>query len=394
MVVRTTFAMLMAVTCVVTPAWAARLDGHSIAVVRVGRAGAALDDKANVVSVLEFSRTGTAQLPKQTITLPHSLNINNTGGLTLPGSSGIEGHLNLSTDRQFLVLGGYDMVVDQSAALNSSSTTFNRSLASISVATGTATVGPRLTDAFSSGSLRSVASNGSEFWTAGSTSSTSGVRYVTGSSATSSTIVNLNSVSTRIASRFASIVNGRLFVSTQTGIQTYGSSLPTSSANITPANLAMSGSAPVEAHAFFFVDRSVSVGATGMNGLDTLYIAEGSGGRAIRKYELNGTTWTARGLAYTSGGPDLFGLIGQTTLDAKVTLFASATVGNNNGLYSFVDSSTFGSAINLGASQTLLAQAGEGYTFRGLAFVPDPAGALGAGTLVGALLLRRRRVGG
>jgi len=189
-------------------------------------------------------------------------------------------------------------------------------------------------------------------------------------------------------------VNGRLFVSITTGIQSYGSSLPTGTANVTPENLAMSGNAPVEAHAFFFVDRSVSAGATGMNGLDTLYIAEGSGGRAIRKYEWFNSEWTARGGAYTSGGPNLFGLIGQTTLDAKVNLFASAMVGNNNGLYSFVDSSSFGANINLGASQTLLAQAGEGFTFRGLAFVPEPAGAVGAGTVVGALLLRRRRVGG
>ena len=191
MVVRTVFAMTIAVTCVVTPALAARLDGHSIAVVRVGRAGAALDLKANVVSVLEFSRTGTAQLPKHTITLPHSLSSNNTGGLTLPGSSGIEGHLNLSTDGQFLVLGGYDMVVDQPSAVTSRSDTYNRSLAIIPVATGTATVGPRLTDAFNNGSLRSVASNGSQFWTAGTgASSISGVRYVADSSATTSTLVN------------------------------------------------------------------------------------------------------------------------------------------------------------------------------------------------------------
>ncbi len=346
--------------------------------------GATLDASATVVTLREYG-LDSADTPT-TATLVNSLSApsanagSNSGNLTNAGSAATEGTLNLSTDGSKLTLLGYDAPEGLANLTATTASANNRSIG-VADASGTLTVGPRLTDAFSTSNARAAASvDGSKFWVGGNT----GVRYVGTNAAaptTSTALITSSPPSTRFVT-IATDQTGKQFLvgnSAATVFVWTTASLPTTATAQQSLTLTGLGSDLGE---IVMLDRSPTLGATGLGGIDTIYVTNGQSSTtgSISKYEWTGSAWASRSSrSYTNG---LNGLTARVTEAGNVQLLATTRLSNgDNQLVTRIDTSAFGSDISLG-SYTVLATSGAGYGFRGVAFTPDEAisGSLTPGT--------------
>ena len=363
------------------------------------------------------------------------------------GSSS-EGSLQLSGDGKSLTIMGYGInanafnaatanannaygtqaLAQTVSVLGGSYTPVSRVVADVT-ADGTVNTSTALYGVFSTNNPRSVTTqDGSSFYMAGQGvkgDTTQGV-FVAQNGASTATAIN-----TSTDARTATIVNGQLYVSTdskQTGvtgtskgsanIAVYGSTLPTGTT--TPTVLAgisnavtiagngnglASGKVNLSPENFFFANST------------TLYVADGgipkqggTGDGGLQKWSLLNGTWQ---LDYTiSAGLNLVantasagttGLIGLTgkVVGGQVELFATNATINDldpTALYGVTDSLTATTAANGEAFTTLMA-ASANTVIRGVAFapsvspVPEAEGfslaAMGLGAL--ALVARRRK---
>lgn len=356
------------------PLQAAPFTAGDIVVDRVGNGTTALGSAAFAVSLVELTTSGSnPPAGANIIAIPNSTTANNTGGVTDSGSATSNGFMNRSADASLLSLIGYDAAVG-TASVNGA-TGIDRTAAKIDTS-GAVTVVARLSDAFPANNARaSVTDSGVTYYAAGAGSSTFGVRYFDTTSGVPTTSVGIHPSATVRDIVIATDGSGNKFLldSTQTAILAF-SGFPTTSS--TPTALSLS-TALIDAGAFILLDRKSGVGATGLGGLDTLYVADGSstgstGTAIIRKYEWNGTQWAAMGTATLStSGSKLFGLTGQIVANGSVELYATTQIGSNNSVVKVIDTSNsnaFGG--NLTGTLSVIASAGTNFAFRGITLAP------------------------
>jgi hypothetical protein len=321
-----------------------------LVVLRIGDGTGALTNASMPVFLDEYTTAGSLV---GTIAMPTS-----AGGSNLPltnsGTATSEGHLNLSSDGQYLVSAGYGAVPGTGSIAASLSTTVPRVIARVDLL-GNVDTSTALTDAFSGNNFRSAASdNGNEFWMAGTGSvGTAGIRYVASLGATTSLQINPN-VPTN--NRVVNIFFGQLYCcsssGTSIGVSAVGGGLPTAA----PQNVTLLPGFPTTAgpsnYDFFLAD------------LNTLYVTDdrtnGAGG--IQKWTQSGGTWT---LQYTLAPSATVGCRGVTGIvnGGIATLYATTTQVSANQIVTVVDAGPT-SPVNV------IATASTNEVFRGIRLTP------------------------
>jgi hypothetical protein len=341
----------------------------------------------------------------------HPISSSGATALTLSGAGAHDGHLNLSSDGQYLLLGGYRA---DAGAPNPSATTaasVNRVIGRID-SSYTANTSTGLQDAYDHTEMTAVLSdNGQRFWTAGSGSyddenlgisvpiTSGGLRYV--SSVGASTTVNLSQTQTIPTGaglqpdslRNARIIGGQIYITTPSaesfgnrGAYATGVPLPTSGAQtMIPVINNQEGMAPdptgkqVPKTDLILLDLDATV-----PGLDTAYT---TGGKAdYEKWSLVGGTWIKISNKTVPSGEDVQAFDAIST-PSGVQLYATTI----SKVYSLLDTAGYDADFSQTFPATPLISAEDGTQFRGIvALVPEPS-SLAFVALSGLALLRRRR---
>jgi len=332
----------------------------NLVVVRVGDGKEVVSDSAEPVSLVEYSVSNSESVNE--IAIPSfSGGGNNQGGLTLNGLSGYSGMVNLSADGKWLTIVGMDAQIGTPSVESTSASQVNRMVAAVNGA-GEILMKARLTDAASGSDMHSVVTDDSStFYGVGSRSGLGGgARFISAASGTT--------ISTQISSgalRHITIAKDRsgnkfLVQASHSRIQFYDG-FPASAANPTP--IAFASGFTGGTGAFLFLDRDEKTRASGLGGLDTLYLI---GGTKIQKYEWTQEGWMWRGAAIH--GP-LRAIVARS-VNAEVEIFAVTESASENRLVKVTDDSGFGGVWHKAPDAfTELAVSGN-YRFCGLAFVP------------------------
>ena len=338
-----------------------------LVIYRVGNGTETLASTGNTVFLDEYTPTGT---------LKQSIQINNgttgAGGndLISSGTATSEGELSLSPDGQYLALTGYDTATGGTASLSgTAAATVNRTV-DIFGANGAIKSSTALSDFADGNNPRGAVptSGGANFYATGGAG---GVRYGTVGATTS---VQLST--TNLNLRGVVIAGGQLYVSTQSGTNTFGlgavgTGTPTTSGQTITGLLGLPNQAKATfaPNQFAFADLSSTV-----PGVDTLYVADenSTAGGTIDKFSLVGGNWTANG---TITAANVRGLTLQV-VGGTVNLFATtggSTATGGGTLYGFADTTGYNATVS-GAANTL-ATAAANESFRGIAFAPTLAAA-------------------
>ncbi|QLE55490.1 choice-of-anchor I family protein [Nostoc sp. TCL26-01] len=298
-------------------------------------------DTASAVFLDEYNTTNTGQTALQSINLPTSDSGRNQT-FTLSNYSFSEGGLNLSTNRRYLTLAGYDAAPGTANITENSRIQRVVARVDFNGVIDTTTTFSNNTPIFSA-----VTDDGTRFWTgsAYNGNNTSGISYTILGSSTNQQI-------SVVEATFVSIFNGQLYTSYFNTIDTVGSGLPTTSGQITTEVVSSFG----ELSAYTILDRN-----PGVPGLDTLYAADLFSG--LLKFSFDGTNWTDRG-SIDGSLTGLTGVINGSSVDLYATDFES------NSLLKFTDTTAFDADIS--GSFTTLATAPANTSFRGVAFAPTP----------------------
>jgi hypothetical protein len=307
----------------------------NLVVLRVGEGTNSLSNASAPTYLDEYTPAGVRQ---------SSILLNATGTankLTNGGNTTSEGLVTLSTDGRYLLAAGYNSEVGVASIASTAATTVARTVARID-ANRTVDISTALTDAYSLGNIRGVASaDGTNLFLSGSNA---GVRYTTLGATTSSPI------STTITNvRVVRIYRGRVYFSvgagTAPGIYVVDlASNTTSSQTATPFLLTGSGTNSASPYGFVLLDRDPNV-----PGLDAAYVADDGNGTTssagIQKWSFDGTAWTKQGTI----GSAYRGLTGTINPDNSVTLYATVSTGaGGNALVAVTDVN----AYNTGPSAT------------------------------------------
>ena len=338
-------ALALAPLGLLTPAAHAQFASGNIVVVRIGDGAAALSGSAQAVFLDEFTPTGTLV---RSVPMPVAANGNHLP-MTNSGTATSEGLLNVSGDGHYLVAGGYAAIPGTPSVAGTASASVGRVIARIDL-NGTTDTTTAITNAFSAGNIRSVASSdGLQFWAAGSNS---GIQYTTlgvGAAVALNTVAPTNN-------RVVNIYAGQLYTSTASGafqgISTVGVGLPVTGGQTITILPGFPTATGPSSYDYFFADPN------------TLYVADDraniNGG--IQKWTQSGGTWT---LQYTLNPATNVGCRGLTGIvsGGVATLFATTTQTSANQIVSVVDSGA-GSIFNP------VATAGVNTVFRGLRLIP------------------------
>ncbi|HET6423270.1 MAG TPA: hypothetical protein VFG20_06280, partial [Planctomycetaceae bacterium] len=332
--------------------------------------GTTLDAAATPVAIREYGvddvNAPTTATLVNTVAAPSANSGNNAGNLTDSGLIASHGALNLSVDAERVSLTGFDAPAGLANVASTDAISNNRVV-------GTLTADGQLTrdlyaDAFSGTGIRAaISSSSTSHWIAGG----NGLRY--GSAGTSANITTL--LTPRSATVVTDVAGNQFLTGVTSGtvfIWTLPRSLPTSTVGAQTLTLPGISNDLAEV---VMLDRSPTRGATNLGGLDTIYVTNGQGTAAgsITKYEWTGTAWTQRGVRTFTNG--LNGLTARVTPTGAVQFFVTTRVGTgpgDNQLLTRTDTAAFGSDMSSGP-YTVLASAGPGFAFRGLAFAPDEA---------------------
>lgn len=322
----------------------------NIVVVRIGTGTAMTAGVAQPVFLDEYNPCGELI---RSIPLPVTTSGSNKR-LTLPPASVdfSEGYISLSEDGQFLALGGYDAATGTTAVTSSTSTTVNRVVgiidASANVNTSTA-----FSNRFSTVSIRSAVTDGSNIWAAGGNG---GIVYATtGSTGTSNVLL------TGTTGRCLNIFDGQLYASstaTSLRLARVGTGLP-ATASQTMTNLPgypTSGGNPFQ----FFMAR--------LNGSDTvnvLYIADNN---QLKKYSLVSGSWIANGIIGLTG--DKYRGLTGTVSGSDVILYALRRNDAGGEIIQYTDN-TGHNASFANLTPTIIVQADSNKVFRDLSMAPQ-----------------------
>lgn len=338
----------------------------NIVVCRVGDGAAALTSAATACFLDEYTPAGTLV---QTIPLPTSISGSNNI-ITVTGNGLPEGMINLSVDRQYIVMAGYSAPLGTASIATSTAITWPRIIALINynaiINTTTA-----LTDFASVGRPTSaITTNGTDLWLAGTGNSASGgPRYTTVGSTTSVQLADPATTTTN--NNCVGIAGGQLYLSRTSSellMSTVGTGLPTTGGQIVTF---LPGLPPPPAFSgtwiqFFFADLDA-----GIAGPDVLYIANATGATTggLMKYSLVGGTWLANGTVGSS--LDAFRGMTATVSGTTVTLYATRTA---NQIVTFTDASGYNGAF--AGTPSVLINAPANTAFRGITPAPVVSGSL------------------
>ncbi len=389
-----------------------------------------LGDAASPVSGAAAQKVYLDEYTASTGAFVRSIGLDYTGStaFTLSGTSNLDdGHLNLSTDGQSLVLGGYRANLGFNEPQKSSASDVPRVIATVNAA-GTANTSLALNDAYNNVVIAAVISDGQHFWTGGAYSTTDnaasvnsgGLRYVEGPGSTTSTNISARTIKAGSnepdSLRNIRFVGNEIYVNTPAqksfvnrGVYAMSQTTPGGTQVATPVivnhegqniddagNVDKSGQItgkwyPKTDAVFFDLDPTVP-------GYDVAY---GTGGKEdYHKWSLvfnpseNQYEWIRNTQAFV-GGQDSgleINALDARLVDGTVELFATLDQGvlklQDTAGYNAAMSSLFADPdIDTGAG--FFFTAGSGTQFRGLALVPEPTMlALG---LFGLMAIRRRR---
>jgi hypothetical protein len=309
----------------------------NIVVTRVGTGSAALSAAATALFIEEYNTSGLVG----TITVP------TTGStrLLMAGNSTSEGFLSRTSDFSKLSIPGYDATLGL-ASVASAANIF-RSVGTLGLGYGSFN---RITSTLTSGSnLRSVTSEGNNFWGG---NSSGGISYLgTGaSSAVSSTVSNTRNVV---------VHNGNLYFSTgsgATGIYKVGSGLPTTSGQVSTLVIG-TGASPASPYGFQFnADETIC------------YIADSrtAAGGGVQKWVNTAGTWA---LAYTisvGSSTGAYGVAVDFYAGVNPRIYATVSSASGTQVLYFDDNGTTTPTLNI--VSTLLSTTFKAY--RGVAFAP------------------------
>ena len=346
------YLLFTALAVSIAATFAAPFTSGNIVVVRVGNGSAALTSAATPVFLDEYTPGGGFV---QTIAMPTAVSGPNFR-FSNSGTATSEGSINLSADRAFLSLAGYDAAVG-TLTVTSTTSVANPRVVGLVDANGIVNTTTGLTDSYSANSIRSAyTTNGINIWTSGTATSTGGVRYTTtgASMATqlSTTLTNLRAVS---------VYNSQLYVSSASstffGVSSVGTGTPTTSGQtitLLPGFPSTTGPSP-----YAFEINPVQG--------NTMYVADDrttiSGG--IQKWVLISGTWS---LAYTINPAASTGARGLTVdwrTPAPIIYATGTTVAGLNSIYVITDN---GSAAT--STSTVIATSPANTAYRGVAFAP------------------------
>jgi hypothetical protein len=386
--------VLVSLHLVCLPAAGAPFTGGDLVVYRVGTGSANLTTAATAVFLDEFSPSGTLV---QSLAMPTAVSGANRR-LTAAGNNIGEGQLNLSTDGRFITLTGFDAAVGTASVNTTTSASVNRIVAKVSL-DGTIDTSTAYTSIFSqsagTGSApcirSSISTDGSTLWVTGygtSSPDSSGIRSgQLGQSSTaqvSTTYRNLRNVE---------IYDGQLFVAlaSSTGLVKVGTGTPTAAGQTMTVLPGQSGLISA-VYGFFMADLNPELGYAGTT-LDTVFVAD-DGTNTVTKLSFDGTNFT-----YAGGLPmsDPRGLTGRVLSDGQVELFAVLDNGDSNDtIVRIIDESGYGGRLEDDPLTTtddsvIIATALTRTAFRGIDFIPEPAGTCWLLAMAGLTLLRRTR---
>ena len=295
------------------------------------------------------------------------------------GSASSDADLNTSGDGKLITFAGYDAAAGTASV--ASATNINRVICQINNA---ATItfpssysGSIATKVYSGNNIRSaVTFDGTGFWTAGnSNTTTGGIYYIpsgTLNATTSAPVVKINSTLTN--ARIVKIFNNQLYGNASSGSFldpfTVGTGLPVTTGQTLTVLSGLPNNA--DSYSFSMFDRDND------GVLDLLYLADygtgtlGSGG--LRKYYLSGSTWTAAGLLTGN----ITGLAGYLDCNNNPIVYFSTidpgNSGNPNEVYSYNDVTSNSTAISGSISTptcSLFMPTQTGYVYRGIAMAPN-----------------------
>ncbi len=336
-------------------AFAGNFTPGNLVVIRVGNGTDTLSGAAARVYLDEYSISGVLV---QSIAMPTVANGGNHR-FTLTGSSNSEGELSLSANGQYLSLAGYD--ADLGFPSVATDTTPGRTVARVGAdGIPNTSTGFSPGSAYRKGNIRgSVSNDGNEFWCSGTSSSSSGGTYYLPFGSFTSSPVHVSTTITN--THTVGIFDGQLYTTGTRGINTVGSGLPTTSANLTAAlpGFTSTQDSLISPYSFYFFDLSPDV-----PGNDVLYLCDertSNPNGGIYKFSLVGGVWVDNGNIPSSSA--LRGLTGFQAC-SSINLFASAT----NGIYKLVD--TTGYNQNITGSFSLVVASASKTLFRGIALAP------------------------
>ncbi|MBK8600778.1 MAG: hypothetical protein IPN80_09760 [Flavobacterium sp.] len=316
----------------------------NLVVNRIGTGAAPLTNAANPIFLNEYTTTGTAGI---TVALP-STTSGNVNRILNSGTATSEGQLALSTDGQYLTVGGYDAVVGQ-ASVNSTAG-IQRVIARVNSAGAIATsVMP--STIHSSGFRSVVTSDGSRYWTAGNGVGVTSVLHQGNTTPVTPTTIS----STLTNLRTVNIFNNQLYVSTGSGSQgiyKVGTGVPTTTGQTSVISLPQNGM-----YAYQMVNR----GGSNWNCYAGTDSAPG-----IYKWSSidNGATWTARGSV--SNVLPIYGITAANN-GTSVDLYATTV----SSILKLTDATAFNATI--AGTISTIATAPTNTFFRGIAFAPISA---------------------
>ena len=319
----------------------------NIAVLQEGDGVTALSTASSPVAILEFTPAGSLV---QTISIPSS------GGNRLVQSSvsASEGFLMRSVNSSNLTFVGYDAPLAVPNVPGTAAAVTNRVVGQVDL-NGNFTRPTVSGVAFNGANIRSSATDGTNFWTAGTSSPASvaggeGVWY----SPTGGSWVQLTTASA-VNARVVRIFNGKLYYSTAGAVSTFPTALPTAAATPTATGIASSS----------IYDFAINPAG------NVAYVCDdGSAIGGLQKWTNNGTTWVkafnffatngltagCRGLAVDFSGvnPVIF----ATTADASTKVIE------------ITDTSALTAITNTTDRAVTVAVAGANFAYRGVALAP------------------------
>jgi hypothetical protein len=334
-----------------------------------GTAGQTTTPIAAPLIIKKFADTGGS--PTATVAMPIAAGAGTVPNpITTRGNSTTESFMHLSTNGQFLVMGGYAVTPNTASP---DATTAARVVGRVAINNFTSTgidTTTALTDAYMNGtnSFRSVAStDGTNFWLGGTgDASASGIRYTTLGS-TTSTQLSSTPTNARVANIFNDATNQpQLFLGSGSspfvGVSTVGTGLPTTTGQtttlLTSPLAPPTGDGSTNPMDFWFKDANTLYKANGTNAADP--------GRGIAKWAFEAGSWVYKytidpGVPIANGGSGPIGAGGIT----------GTVEGGNTVLYATNYNRELVKIIDTGAASvaTLLAIAPTNTTFRGIAFV-------------------------
>ncbi len=343
----------------------AQFTAGNITVLKVGNGTSSpLTSQSYAEYISEYSTAGTLI---QTISIPNTI----AGArVTESGSATSDGDLNLSGDGRYLTFAGYDAAAGTAGVVSAAGTL--RMIAQLDNSGSVSfpvTLNSSATTGFYQGNnIRSVTTNdGTGYYTSG-TGTNGGINYfpagVTAATTSTTGIAQFNSSSTNM--RTVRIFNNQLYGNSASGSYkdpfTIGSGIPTSGSQ----TFTVLNNMPNNHDGYGFVLFDKNRDGTP----DLMYIADNTSG--LLKYFLNSVNaWTSAGVL-TNG---ITGITGYLDCSNNPVLFVTTASSGpvNNKLYKYTDVNAPSISLptsSLALSATLLASAGTGYIFRGVAMAP------------------------